>query len=107
MSDRPPIRDRVLFGAAFYDEYRVTGSLDRDLDLMADAGFSIIRVGESVWSSWEPRPGEFHTEWLLPVLDGAHRRGIDVIMGTPTYAVPPWLAQLHPDIAAEDATGHR
>jgi beta-galactosidase len=107
MPDRTPIRDRVLFGAAFYDEYRVTGSLDRDLDLMSEAGFSIIRVGESVWSSWEPRPGEFHTEWLLPVLDGAHRRRIDVILGTPTYAVPPWLAQLHPEIAAEDATGRR
>lgn len=107
MSDRPPLSNRVLFGAAFYDEYRVTGSLDRDLDLMIDAGFSVIRVGESVWSSWEPRPGEFDTEWLLPVLDGAHKRGLDVILGTPTYAVPLWLAKMHPDIAAQDATGHR
>ncbi|MCL8025310.1 beta-galactosidase [Nocardioides bruguierae] len=99
--------DRILFGAAFYDEYREIGSLDHDLDLMVEAGFTVIRVGESVWSTWEPRPGEFDLEWLTPVLDGAHRRGLAVVLGTPTYAVPAWLSTMHPEIAAQDATGRR
>jgi beta-galactosidase len=97
----------VLFGAAYYAEYQPEGTLERDLDLMADAGFTVIRVGESVWSTWEPREGEFELDWLQPVLDGAHARGIGVILGTPTYAVPPWLQRLHPEIAAETATGVR
>ncbi|HWU47179.1 MAG TPA: beta-galactosidase [Humibacter sp.] len=95
----------VLFGAAYYAEYQVTERTEEDLDLMKAAGFTVIRVGESVWSTWEPRDGEFDLEWLLPVLDGAHRRGIAVILGTPTYAVPPWLQQAHPEIAAERAAG--
>lgn len=107
MRKHHPLADRILFGAAFYDEYRTGGSLEHDLDLMADAGFSVIRVGESVWASWEPEPGVFSVDWLEPVLDGAAARGIDVILGTPTYAVPPWLRTLHPDIAAESATGVR
>ncbi|RXZ69412.1 beta-galactosidase [Agromyces albus] len=107
MTNRAELAGRILFGAAFYDEYRVSGSLDHDLDLMVDAGFSVIRVGESVWSTWEPEPGEYDLEWLLPVLDGAAARGIDVIVGTPTYAVPQWLQKLHPEIAAENATGSR
>ncbi|WP_246852762.1 beta-galactosidase [Naasia sp. SYSU D00948] len=97
----------VLFGAAYYAEYQPSGTLERDLDLMRDAGFTVIRVGESVWSTWEPREGEFHLDWLQPVLDGAHERGIGVILGTPTYAVPPWLQRLHPEIAAETASGNR
>ena len=97
----------VLFGAAYYAEYQPEGTLDRDLDLMAEAGFTVIRVGESVWSTWEPREGEFELDWLQPVLDGAHARGIGVILGTPTYAVPPWLQRLHPEIAAESSTGVR
>jgi beta-galactosidase len=97
----------VLFGAAYYVEYQPAGTLDRDLDLMAEAGFTVIRVGESVWSTWEPREGEFELDWLQPVLDGAHARGIAVILGTPTYAVPMWLARRHPEIAAETETGHR
>lgn len=111
MTDQTPtalaaLPGSVLFGAAYYAEYHHQHRVDLDLDLMVEAGFTVIRVGESVWSTWEPRDGEFDLEWLLPVLDGAHRRGLRVILGTPTYAVPPWLQQAYPEIAAERATGH-
>ena len=94
---------RVLFGAAYYHEYQPYERLKTDLDLMADARFTVIRVGESVWSTWEPENGRFDLDWLQPVLDGAHERGISVILGTPTYAVPPWLARQYPEIAGERA----
>ena len=100
-------RTQVLFGAAYYHEYQPSPRLKTDLDLMVDAGFSVIRVGESVWTTWEPEEGRFDLDWLQPVLDGAHERGIKVILGTPTYAAPPWLARRYPEIAAETATGTR
>ncbi|HET9646798.1 MAG TPA: beta-galactosidase [Microlunatus sp.] len=100
-------RSRVLFGAAYYHEYQPSPRLKTDLDLMAGAGFSVIRVGESVWTTWEPEEGRFDLDWLQPVLDGAHDRGINVILGTPTYAAPPWLARRYPEIAGESATGVR
>ena len=74
---------------------------------MAQANFTVIRVGESVWSTWEPENGVFDLDWLQPVLDGAHERGIGVILGTPTYAAPPWLARLYPEINVERSTGQR
>lgn len=101
----PSIPGRMLFGAAYYHEYQPDRDLAADLDLMAGAGFCVIRVGESVWSTWEPRDGEFQLDWLQPVLDGARERGISVIVGTPTYAVPPWLARRYPEIAGERRTG--
>ncbi|MFE0250809.1 beta-galactosidase [Streptomyces sp. NPDC059010] len=112
MADLPA---RVLFGAAYYHEYtpgydpelRPAERLKTDLDLMAAANFTVIRVGESVWSTWEPENGGFDLDWLQPVLDGAHERGISVIIGTPTYAVPPWLARQYPEITGEHATGQR
>jgi beta-galactosidase len=97
----------VLFGAAYYHEYQPHDRLQQDLDLMAEARFSVIRVGESVWSTWEPENGRFDLDWLQPVLDGAHARGIAVVLGTPTYAVPPWLVRLYPEIAGERKTGQR
>ena len=103
----PGSPDRVLFGAAYYFEYGPADRLDVDLDLMRDAHVSVIRVGESVWSTWEPDDGIFDLDWLQPVLDGAHARGISVILGTPTYAIPMWLARRYPEIAAERATGER
>lgn len=99
--------DRVLFGAAYYHEYQPSPRLDEDLDLMQKAGFSVIRVGESTWAKWEPEDGVFDLDWLQPVLDGAHSRGIAVVLGTPTYAVPPWLTRKYPEIAGERRTGQR
>ncbi|WP_225094630.1 beta-galactosidase [Streptomyces sp. CoH27] len=111
----PDLPARVLFGAAYYHEYtpaydpglRPEERLKTDLDLMAEAHFNVIRVGESVWSTWEPENGRFELDWLQPVLDGAQERGISVVVGTPTYAVPPWLARQYPEIAGEQATGRR
>jgi len=81
---------RVLFGAAYYHEYtpaydpelRPDERLKTDLDLMAEANFNVIRVGESVWSTWEPENGTFDLDWLEPVLDGAGARDISVVLGT-------------------------
>jgi beta-galactosidase len=98
---------RVLFGAAYDYEYGTPDRLEVDLDLMRDAHVSVIRVGESVWSTWEPEDGRFELDWLEPVLDSAHRRGISVVLGTPTYAIPMWLARRYPELAAERLTGQR
>ncbi|MFB7894514.1 beta-galactosidase [Microbacterium sp. NPDC056044] len=87
-------------GTAYYNEYLPDPErLETDLRLMTEAGITCIRVGESVWSTWEPRDGEFDLEWMTPILDAASRHGIGVILGTPTYAVPPWLARAHPELA--------
>jgi len=97
--------EQVLYGVAYYAEYQPYDRLERDLELMAQAGLTVIRVGESVWSTWEPEDGQFELEWLAPVLDGAHARGIKVILGTPTYAMPPWLVRKYPEVTAERRTG--
>jgi beta-galactosidase len=99
------LSDRILFGAAYYHEYQPSPRLDEDFRLMSEAGFSVIRVGESVWSTWEPDDGVFDLEWLAPVLDAAQQHGIAVVLGTPTYAVPMWLARRHPEINVQRATG--
>ncbi|HMQ65932.1 MAG TPA: beta-galactosidase [Arachnia sp.] len=97
----------VLFGAAYYHEYQPSPRLEEDLDLMREAGFTVVRVGESTWAKWEPEDGRFELDWMQDVLDGAHARGISVILGTPTYAVPPWLARKFPEIGAERRTGQK
>lgn len=99
----PP--EQVLFGVAYYPEYHQSDRLELDLDLMVEADITVIRVGESVWSTWEPREGVFELDWMQRVLDAAHQRGIKVILGTPTYAVPPWLQTAHPEVAGERRSG--
>jgi beta-galactosidase len=94
----------MLFGASYYHEYQPVERLDRDLELMRQAGFTAIRVGESTWSSYEPRDGEISFDALSRVVDGAVEHGMKVIVGTPTYAIPPWLARQHPEVMARTST---
>ncbi|MCU1494724.1 MAG: bga11 [Acidimicrobiaceae bacterium] len=95
----------VLFGAAYYHEYQPYERLDADIDLMRKASMSVVRIGESTWSRWEPEDGRFETDWIGRVIDAVHEAGIKVILGTPTYAIPAWLWRKHPEIMADRATG--
>ena len=100
--------DHILFGAAYYDEYLMMKGIDRideDMAMMKDAGLNVIRIAESTWSTCEPQPGVFDFTYVDRALDAAQRAGIDVIVGTPTYAVPSWLVKLDPSVLAVTPNG--
>ena len=90
----------ILYGAAYYHEYMPYERLDKDVAMMKAAGFNVVRMGESTWSLWEPEDGHFDYAWMDRVVDAMGKAGIKVIMGTPTYSIPPWMARQHPEILA-------
>lgn len=90
--------DNILYGVAYYHEYMPMERLDEDIKLMKDAGISVVRVGESTWSLFEPREGEFEFAWMDRIIDKMHTAGIKVILGTPTYSIPAWLWHKHPEV---------
>jgi beta-galactosidase len=90
----------VLYGAAYYHEYMPYDRLDKDVALMKAAGLNVVRMGESTWSLWEPEDGRFEYAWMDRVVDAMAAARIKVILGTPTYSVPAWMAHQHPEILA-------
>lgn len=97
--------ENLYFGAAYYDEYMPVSRVEEDMRMMKAAGMNVIRIAESTWSTWEPRDGEFDFTSLHRMLQGAQRYGIRVIVGTPTYAIPPWMVKKYPDILADTHAG--
>jgi beta-galactosidase len=95
-----PKIDRLLYGVAYYDEYMPYDRLDKDVAMMKAAGINVVRIAESTWSTLEPQEGKFDFSHIDRVLDAMHKAGIRVIIGTPTYAVPTWLARKYPDVLA-------
>lgn len=95
----------MLYGVSYYFEYQPFDRLDDDVRMMAEAGIDYARIGDSIWSLCEPREGEFDLDWLERVLDALHAAGIQTILTTPTYAIPPWLHRRHPEIMAVRADG--
>lgn len=95
--------ETVLYGASYYHEYMPYERLAEDIALMRRAGVTVVRVGESTWSLWEPEEGRFEHAWMDRVVDAMHAAGIKVIMGTPTYSIPMWMHRRHPEILARRA----
>lgn len=99
--------DKPLYGAAYYHEYMPYDRLDKDIAMMKDAGMTVVRVGESSWGLFEPQEGKFRFEWMDTILDKFHAAGIEVILGTPTYSIPAWLAHKHPEVLSEKMNGEK
>lgn len=97
--------DRLLFGAAYYDEYLPEDRMETDMEMMERAGMNVIRIAESTWSTWEPQDGVFDFTHLHRMLSCSKKHGIQVIVGTPTYAVPTWLVRKYPDILTKTHAG--
>jgi beta-galactosidase len=107
----PPgaLMPNVLYGAAYYNEYMPAdlqpGRLEKDTALMKEAGISVVRMGESTWSLWEPSDGKFDYAWMDQIVDEMGKAGIKVIMGTPTYSIPTWMWKAHPEMLARPLGG--
>lgn len=97
--------DPLYFGAAYYDEYMPYNRIDQDMIMMKKADMNVIRIAESTWSTLEPREGVYDFTHLDRMLTAAGKHHLKVIVGTPTYAIPSWLAKKSPDILALTANG--
>ncbi len=84
---------QLLYGVAYYDEYMPHDRLHEDIRMMLDAGINVVRIAESTWSTHESQNGVFDFTSVDRVLHAMRQAGIGVIVGTPTYAVPTWLAK--------------
>jgi beta-galactosidase len=100
-----PRQDKLLYGVAYYDEYMPYERLDKDVQMMKAAGINVVRIAESTWSTLEPQEGVFDFSHVDRVLDAMHKAGIRVIIGTPTYAIPTWLARKYPAVLAITSRG--
>jgi beta-galactosidase len=104
--------NNLYYGAAYYAEYMPYGRIETDMQMIKKAGMNVIRIAESTWSTWEPQDNVFDFSYLHLMLDTALKYDIKVIIGTPTYAIPAWLAKKYPDILAvthqgQGLYGHR
>jgi beta-galactosidase len=105
----------MYFGVDYYPEHWVhpyagtkenpEACWEEDAELMREAGFNIVRLGEFTWALCEPEEGKYQFDWLHRCMDVMARAGMKVVLATPTAAPPIWLAQKHPEILPVDSHG--
>lgn len=62
------MKEELLFGAAYYAEYMPYERIDRDMEMMKQAGMNVLRIAESTWSTLEPHDNVFDFSFLIRCL---------------------------------------
>ncbi len=78
----------------------------KDIQLMKEAGFKVVRMGHLAWDSYEPSDGKFDFKWFDNVMDMMNQAGIKVILDIAIRPAPIWLHHKYPSIDIVDANGH-
>ena len=81
--------------------------LEEDIRLMKEAGVNCVTLGVFSWAVLEPEEGVYDFEWLEKIIDDLGREGIQVVLATPSGAMPHWLTQKYPEVMQVQADGRR
>ncbi|NHB76282.1 beta-galactosidase [Rhodobacter calidifons] len=92
-------------GVCYYPEHWPEAQWAEDAARMARLGLTWVRIGEFAWSRMEPEPGRHDWGWLDRAIETLGKRGLKVVLGTPTATPPRWMLERHPDMLAVDREG--
>lgn len=95
----------IGYGGDYNPEQWPLATQLEDVELMQQAGVSIVSVAIFSWAMLEPREGEYDFGWLDAVMDRLHEAGIRVALATATASPPPWLTRRYPEVLPELADG--
>ena len=95
----------LAFGCDYNPEQWGPDVWAEDIQLMGEAGITIVAINVFGWAQIEPRPGVFDFSGLDVIIEMLHAAGIRVNLGTGTASPPPWLSALHPEILPQAADG--
>ena len=98
---------QILLGVDYYPDQTPEALWEEDCRMMAEMGFTNVRIAEFAWALMEPAEGKFEFGWLNRAVKMLHKHDIAVILGTPSAAPPPWLPIKYPDVFEVNAQGQR
>lgn len=104
---RPTSLPKFLLGSDHYPEHVDESYWRRDADRMAQAGFTVARLGEFAWHIFEASEGNFSFDFFDRAIEVLAEAGVQTVMCTPTATPPRWLTKKHPKVLRVDANGRQ
>ncbi|MGB8030490.1 MAG: beta-galactosidase [Terracidiphilus sp.] len=98
---------QLFVGACYQPIDRSPEEIDRDIAIMKQAGFNVVRMGDLSWDSFEPSQGKFEFGWFDKILDKMQANRIRVILDIPGTPAPIWLHRTYRGIDIVNQYGNR
>ena len=97
----------MFIGSDYYPNNSQKAEIEKDAELMKQAGFNVARMGDLVWDLMEPQEGRYDFSWLHSAVDILSKAGVQSFLATPTAAIPKWMYDKHPEVMQITASGER
>lgn len=78
----------------------------KDIYLMKEAGFNMVRLGHLCWDSFEPEDGKYTFEWFDQVMDLFAQAGIQVFLDISVRPAPVWVHRICPGCGISGKSGN-
>lgn len=97
---------QLYVGTCYQPVDRSREQVVRDIALMKQSGFKVVRMGDLSWDYFEPSEGHFDFATFDWIMDQMHAAGIKVILDIPGQPAPLWLHHHYPgvDLVSEQGT---
>jgi beta-galactosidase len=100
-----PGKGQLFVGTCYQPVDRSPEQIRRDIALMKDAGFTLVRMGDLSWDAFEPSEGRFEFAWFDEIVDQMNRSGIKVVLDIGGSPAPIWLHQKYPSVNVVNERG--
>jgi beta-galactosidase len=96
---------QLFVGTCYQPVDRSPDQIKRDIALMKEAGFNVVRMGDLSWDYFEPEEGKFTFDAFDRIMDAMQANGIKVIVDIPGTPAPLWLHRKYPGVNLVSAQG--
>jgi beta-galactosidase len=100
-----PGAGRLVVGTCYQPADRTPAQVRADIALMQKAGFTLVRMGDLEWDSFEPREGVFTFAWFDAVVAQMQAAGMKVLLDVSGLPAPLWLHAKYPEVNLMDEHG--
>lgn len=98
---------QMYVGSVYYPERLSAARISQDARIMKELNFNFARIGDLLWSCFEPFEGDYRFDWLDRAIETLREQGVKTMLCTPTAAIPKWLYDAHPEVMIVSAEGVR
>jgi beta-galactosidase len=100
-----PGKGQLFVGTCYQPVDRTPEQIHRDILLMKQAGFTMVRMGDLSWDSFEPAEDKFDFAWFDDIMRQMHNAGIKVILDISGLPAPIWLHSKYPSVNITNQSG--
>ncbi|HEX6705547.1 MAG TPA: beta-galactosidase [Albitalea sp.] len=102
-----PGASQLFAGTCYQPVDRSLAQVKRDVALMKQSGFKVVRMGDLSWDYFEPAEGKFDFKHFDAVMEEMQAAGIKVILDIPGLPAPMWLHHKYPGVDIVNQAGTR